>query len=128
MNRKQIASELLRIANSLKGRNVIELVPIPGFGSDEYPKFRIMFRGEWWGDLFYHGKGYFAQHGLPVPSGDGRGRAVGIGLRDKSLEDAKQEVAKSNQEWEAYDLESSRTASKRVKAVNSAAEMEKSSR
>lgn len=100
MNKEAVAKELVLIAKELMaGRNAIEVVRIPGAIMEREPKFMIMFRGQKWGELSFNMRGYTAEHGIPVPSSDGSGKAVGLDIGEKSLGAFKSEISRANREW-----------------------------
>jgi hypothetical protein len=89
----------------------IELVKIKGSIMEREDRFMILFRGKKWGELYFNMRGYVAEKGIPVPSSDGSGRAVGLGIGEKGLSAFKREISRANREWASL----SKTAGDSVK-------------
>ena len=91
------ATELVKIAKSLTAaKKAIELVKIPGSIMKTEDRYMIRFRGEEWGQLYYNMRGYVAEKGIPVPSGE---KAVGLSIGEKGLSAFKREIRDANREW-----------------------------
>jgi len=105
-----------RTAKTRSARKAVELVKIRGEMFERTPRFMIRFRGSNWGELYWNMRGYVAERGIPVPSSDGGGKAVGLSIGEKGLSAYKREISRANREWASLERNASlKTAALEVK-------------
>jgi len=86
--------------------NAIEVVKIPGAIMEQHPRFKMLFRGQLWGEIYYNMRGFIPSHGIPIPVDYGTGVGT-LSIGEVSLTIIKREIVRANQEWKMRDRQAS---------------------
>lgn len=83
-----VKNETITLVKTRKGCAILE----------KQDRYHVMFRGEFYGELYYNMTGYVGY--LPSPKEDGT--PINLNIGERGISAFKVEVAKLNKEWAAY--------------------------
>ena len=63
------------------------------------PDYKLKFRGEDWGTVYFNMTGYVVEYGIPVPHSKRKNAIIPFSINEGSISSVKKEIARANKEW-----------------------------